>query len=181
MKNRSFKDGGSWERLPIIILVYADIIYDALHKFLWKILNPIMKPYYRLCYADYSQKTLKAILLFGKEDSCNFDPDEFQKKYQNSFAFWNRIDEIVGPFHHWLPNSLSRLNLRILNLGLTAEILKIRNSIDAWKSISSLLLTSSTCKNVNWNYHAEKNNSWCIAFSKKPVQIYCAVISTVNN
>ena len=155
-------------RMPFITFAYTDIIYDTLPKLFWKILTPVMNPYYRICCADYSHKTLQAILLYQKEDVCNYDFWEFLEQYKNSFASWNRIDEIIEPQHLGLPEPLLRVTLRNLDFGLTAEIIKIKKSIDSGSSASSLPFKSSVCKNAHWNYTIEKDNAWCIYFSKLP-------------
>ena len=156
------------KKRPIVFMLYYDIVYDRLPKFFWKILNPVMNPYYRLCYADYSYKTLQALLLFQKEGLCNYDQEEFKERYIFSLTSWNRIDEILQSQSDILPQKLLRLNLRELDLGLTAEIIKIRNNINEAKKGSLISLESSVCKNAHWNYYQNKDTTWCISYSKVP-------------
>lgn len=160
---------------------YEDVQPDRAEELRWKyIIGPLIKPYYRICVAEYSKRASEFIgQVHKKNDICTSDQYSFIRRetpysswneVQIPHAYWNEIDPIFHffPYQHYL----FPLEVVWLNIELTDKVLKIKEakavSPDGKWPTSIPGIESSICQGARWNYRVTPDGKMCISINKPP-------------
>ena len=149
----------------------TEVISQKITSALWYPLGPILRPYYRMCVADFSTKVIMAITEYRKQDKCLFH--EFndygqEEKYYNSS--WNKMDYLIPQFGY--DDTFQGISQLIIHTEFTQKIIQIKqlksSSPDhSWPAVIPGI-ESSQCKSLRWIYSVKTDGTMCISANKMP-------------
>ncbi len=118
--------------------------------------------YLRFAALDAAAMMRHAYAQLTREDTCSFDPQNFDRNLNASLAVWNYEggDITSGYAHQW-----RTAGYVMVDLELTQRVLQARHAIASSTPIPNRSLPSRICGSARWRYRQPTDQSLAIAFT----------------